>query len=331
MGWLPGAALLMVISGAAAGLVIALMAALARETPVTPAPATLRRWLIAANILPALCGLAVLTLAAWLPTTSRHLLLHTGAHRPHLCLHDIPQLPGGSFALALLGYAALALLIYTLVRAALTLAASQRMEKALHAAGARTATQPPVVFIESDEPLCMCVGIIRPAIVCSTGLADLPAAQQKALLAHEQCHAAGRDNLVDWLLDIFYTPFMWLPTARRFRRAVRRAQERVCDEAAAGATSTNTVAELLDEFARRHTERHEQLRGDLADLYTPFAPYADPQARRRFITMPAAQEPPLTFTTILLIQVIVVCLLLFFARGFLLDSLACAALTLLGG
>ena len=94
-----------------------------------------------------------------------------------------------------------------------------------------TSDQAPFSIIESRERFAYCVGLLKPQLLVSRGLLELPAAQVEAVLAHEHAHLVRRDNLRRWLAGVS----LW-PLPRRVRAALihdlASADELACDRAA---------------------------------------------------------------------------------------------------
>lgn len=91
-------------------------------------------------------------------------------------------------------------------------------------------------IIDTDELVACCVGLWRPQPLLSRGLVDSLTPQQlAAVVAHEQGHAARRDNLRRWIASICLRP---LPRRARARLLadLALAGEQACDRIAAAAT-----------------------------------------------------------------------------------------------
>jgi beta-lactamase regulating signal transducer with metallopeptidase domain len=90
---------------------------------------------------------------------------------------------------------------------------------------------PPVLLLPARIPPMLWPARRGPAVLMPESLiADLQADELDALLAHELAHVRRRDHWVR-LLEIAATAFFWwYPVTWWARRALRRAEERCCDE-----------------------------------------------------------------------------------------------------
>jgi beta-lactamase regulating signal transducer with metallopeptidase domain len=90
---------------------------------------------------------------------------------------------------------------------------------------------PPVLLLPARIPPMLWPGRRGPAMLMPESLlSDLGADELDALLAHELAHVRRRDHWVR-LLEIAATAlFWWYPVTWWARRALRRAEERCCDE-----------------------------------------------------------------------------------------------------
>jgi Zn-dependent protease with chaperone function len=244
-----------------AGLGFALLAGLA-VSALTPAavthvegwaPERRHRALFLLALSPLLLGLVGL-FAALLPSVLAlrwpahdHCLAHNG--HVHLCFLHPPAHAGNHaswvvLALAL-GWAAAraAGALVALLRAARVAAKclDLRYDDAL--LGARV--------LPTSAPLCMLVGLVRPAVVVSEGLlARVSAAELAVMLHHERAHAVRRDTLLR-LLAYGATVSMWRPARARLLRALTLSAEQSCDEAAGRAIGDRLqVAEVILEVER---------------------------------------------------------------------------------
>jgi Zn-dependent protease with chaperone function len=271
MGGLLAVALMVVGTAAASSLVLCLPVMVAAESLVGRDPATARRFWHVAAALPLVLGVALTALALLTLTGDIAASPHQDRIRPHLCLAFLTDLPDAPFRFRLYATAALALLVFALVRLALGLAKSLpagRLEG--------------VVEVESEAPLCFSVGLGRPVIVCSTGLRKLLTnGERAAVLAHEQAHARHRDTLAELLLRLATDPLLWVPTTHYYLRSARAARELLCDEEAAAATSEEALGAALRKMELAAAARHRQRAGDLAGLSPVFPDHADPRRRVR--------------------------------------------------
>ena len=102
-------------------------------------------------------------------------------------------------------------------------------------------------MIDSPVPFAYCIGLWRPKVVISKGLErTLTREELNAVVAHEQAHAARRDNLRHG-----FAALALLPLGPRARRALLAdltlASEQACDRAAIGPAGNS--AALLGAFA----------------------------------------------------------------------------------
>jgi Zn-dependent protease with chaperone function len=151
-------------------------------------------------------------------------------HGTH-CFHGLPpwvQLGLWALAMALLGC-----LVWrsgwTMVS---TLRAGRRLRRMALTHGLRVGVSAPFpVWEMSDSGVVACtLGIFRPLILVSTGLrSSLGLEEYEALLAHEQAHAAARDNLVLLLARVIGASLSVLPGVRQAHRGLRRSVEMAAD------------------------------------------------------------------------------------------------------
>jgi Zn-dependent protease with chaperone function len=121
----------------------------------------------------------------------------------------------------------------------------RRRGRALAAGGVRL----PVFAIDEPFPIVAVVGIRRPALfVAERVLAACTPAELAAIVAHEEAHAAARDNL--WRLMLRAAPFLVPPSARaRMDRAWDEAAEQAAD-ARASARAASTRFDLAAALVR---------------------------------------------------------------------------------
>lgn len=100
--------------------------------------------------------------------------------------------------------------------------------------------------LPTEMPLCLLVGLVRPAVVVSQGLvARVSSGDLAVMLHHERAHAVRRDTLLR-LLAHAATVFVWRPARARLLRALTLAAEQSCDEAAGRAVGDRLrVAEVI--------------------------------------------------------------------------------------
>ena len=114
----------------------------------------------------------------------------------------------------------------------------------------------PVALLSTAEAVVpMVVGCLRPAVILPAALlANLPAWQVEAILAHELAHVRRHDFLVNLLQNVVETIFFYHPAVWWVSGQLRREREHCCDDAAA-ATCGNTM-----DYARALTAL-EEMRG----------------------------------------------------------------------
>lgn len=106
-----------------------------------------------------------------------------------------------------------------------------------------------------DEPALVsyAVGFFHPRVVISSGLLEsLDADEIRAVLAHEEAHLAGRDNLLILAAQTMAHTFALVPGVRFAYARFRRALELAADSYARGSVGDPLVlASSLQKFARR--------------------------------------------------------------------------------
>ena len=109
-----------------------------------------------------------------------------------------------------------------------------------------------LLVIEDPVPTSYTIGFLRPCIVISTGLYDaLDEDELEAVLAHEEAHVGGRDNLLTLAAQTFAMTFALIPGFRFAYSRFRRAQELAADDFAHALTGDPlVVASSLEKFAR---------------------------------------------------------------------------------
>ncbi len=196
--------------------------------------------LIAALAAPPVVGAA---LVAWvaLPHQWLGLVDHCDDHpgHAHLCLlHGAPR---PHPLVSALGCAALALVVARLVTAARGVLRAARVERSVRAG---TTARGAVRVLASDEPIAFTTGVLEPFVVVSAGVAAAPE-RWRAVIAHEQAHAAARDPLMRAIalaLRAFHVPGFGEALVRR----LCDEQELAADEASAAAIGSRIeVAETL--------------------------------------------------------------------------------------
>lgn len=80
--------------------------------------------------------------------------------------------------------------------------------------------------MSDGRPFAFTAGLLRPLVVVSAGLArSLTAEEMAVVVAHEEAHAARRDNLVLTFAQAAADSLFFLPGARRMHETLRRSVE----------------------------------------------------------------------------------------------------------
>lgn len=110
-----------------------------------------------------------------------------------------------------------------------------------------------VVVMEEPALVSYAVGFFHPRVVISSGLLEsLDADEIRAVLAHEEAHLAGRDNLLILAAQTVAYTFVLVPGARFAYARFRRALELAADSYARRSVGDPLVlASSLQKFARR--------------------------------------------------------------------------------
>jgi hypothetical protein len=106
--------------------------------------------------------------------------------------------------------------------------------------------------IDDPAPVSCTVGFLHPQVVVSTGLfAHVDDEEVEAVLAHEEGHVIGRDNVLTLVAQTVAMTFVLVPGVRMAFARLRRAQELAADEYARERTGDPlVVASSLQKFAR---------------------------------------------------------------------------------
>ena len=169
-----------------------------------------------------------------------HCLSHFD-HALHLCLQHLPNRdPSGALAVVLGTGAALAL--SSLWRAARLTQSGRHEAKLLEAIATE---REGIGWIESRVPMALTVGLWKPRVYVSSGLANgLDELELRAAVAHERCHARERHALLKWLATA--AAMFHLPAVRRDLQSwLDLACERRADEQAAVEVDRVRVASAL--------------------------------------------------------------------------------------
>ncbi len=327
------AALMFVSTSAAASLILLLPAVVAAESlPHAPLRLARRFWLIA-NAAPVAAGaiataVGFLFLGGNIAADPHHAEILT---RSHLCLRRVTELPDAPFRFHMYATVALGLVLFVLVRLAWGLQSSLRAQAlADRLADAAAPGEARVLRADSPEADCFSLGLTRPAIVVTDGLARaLTAEELEAVLAHEQCHVTHGDLPVALLLRAVSDALIWLPTTHYFLHMARGVIERRCDEVAAAHTSRPALASALRKLADLKQARQAQLQGDLAPLRPTFPDHSHPRARLATLASEGYSSLALPLPVILAIEAALALAAVAWLADPLHDTLYCAAKSLL--
>lgn len=106
--------------------------------------------------------------------------------------------------------------------------------------------RPEVLEVDLDEPVCFVHGLVRPAIVISSGLVDeLDERQLRAVLAHELRHVRVRDPLKVVAARGLSAAAFPFPVLRDLVEHILLQCELNADEVAAASAGPRTIAETL--------------------------------------------------------------------------------------
>jgi hypothetical protein len=106
--------------------------------------------------------------------------------------------------------------------------------------------------VQSQLPLCISAGLIRPRLIISGGLLEqLSVAELEVIAAHEEAHARRLDSFVRLLVRA--ATVLFVPRAReRLLATLEAAAEQACDEQAAAHTGDRlSVAEVILAMERK--------------------------------------------------------------------------------
>ncbi|WP_338600600.1 M56 family metallopeptidase [Saccharopolyspora sp. SCSIO 74807] len=103
-----------------------------------------------------------------------------------------------------------------------------------------------VVVVDTRAQIAVTVGLLRPIVVISTGMAEvLSSTELRAVLAHEQAHARRRDPLRVLLARMLAAHLWFLPVAEDVRSRARRGYELAADRGAAHRYGRSALAGAL--------------------------------------------------------------------------------------
>ncbi len=192
--------------------------------------------------------LLVLLAPGWL--TGR---TEAACHHGPYCLHLLP--PWVQFTLWLLVAALSGWLVVRMGWTGLSAARAGRRVRCAALAWATpvTTSVPYPVYEAADGAVfAWTVGIWRPVILVSRGLREsLSPEELQVVLAHEQAHAAGRDNLLLFVSRIINSALFFFPGMTRSHAGVRRCAEVSADAFASRGTGDRLlVAASVSHVAR---------------------------------------------------------------------------------
>jgi Zn-dependent protease with chaperone function len=324
------AALLLLLGGAATSVILALPVAVAAESLTNASLAVARRFWIIVNILPLAAGCLLMAAGFLFQYGDITATPHQERVRAHLCLLRFTSLPDAPFRSHLCAIAALALILYALVRFVLSLRASRRAERIARLLADGDTDEAPLVVLPVEEPDCFSLGLNRPVMLMTEGLTQLlTAAEAEAVLAHERCHVRHRDNWLELLMRLATDALVWVPSTHYYLRSLRSTLEQSCDRAGAEATSAEALASALGKLEAAKKAQQLKLQGDLASLRPLFPSHANPAGRlavllgERYVSLAL----PLPVIAGLELAVLAACAL-WFSRP-LHDTLYCATKSLL--
>ena len=320
------AALLYVIAAGVVQLLAALpIAAAAESLPENNPEAAGRFWLAACAFAPA--AALVLTVLALALSTSSMLPPHLERVRPHLCWRVLLERPDAQWHFLVGGALALGLIVLAVGRFVWRWVSSLQVERMASAhvgdGGER------VLVAHGDEPFCFAVGVGDGVAIISRGMLDLLDEQQRdAVLGHEAAHIRRRDNATHLAAELCATLSALVPLGFIYAYRWRSAAEAACDQAAAAASSAETLVETL-ELVEHATGgvRPEWPEGLNPVYYGGISPAR--RAARLMAPARAQIAPPLR--AVLLVEGFAVVAALVFGRHWLLDSLYCAGESVLKG
>ena len=144
--------------------------------------------------------------------------------------------------------------------------------------------------VESDAPVLMLAGVLRPRLVVSRGIRQaLSAEQLEAALRHERAHGVARDNLKRLLMLLAPEPLPGFGALRRLEQGWSRMAEWAADDWAAEGSAERglALASALLAVARMAGPR------PALPLATPLLADRDGLAERveRLLGEPAPSEP----------------------------------------
>jgi Zn-dependent protease with chaperone function len=221
-------------------------------------------WAYLSALLAAVGATVVLLVALLLKYLPHDYLAKAGlvCHTDTSCAPSLPVWAAPAFPL-LVGGALLGVGVYGVASLCAQLGCSHALRAALgrvpEAVPPRLRLSPRlegrVIVVRERRLVSYTIGFLRPRVVISDGLLDtLDAAEIQAVLCHEECHVAGRDNLLILVARTLAHAFALVPGVGFSYARLRRALELAADSYARRTTGDPlVVASSLQKFARRLT------------------------------------------------------------------------------
>ena len=252
IGWIEIVLLSSLLVAAAAWTTTIMVVRPRSSAPVLPAVRTLRArmWLYAPLWVP-----AVVLLASALRTSVGAVLAgidpcHTVmGHHHHICvLHPI-HLASHPVAWAVIAAVTIPVMV-VLARAGRRVVRESQLTRALLATSQPSPYGADVRLLDTDEPVAVTVGALRPTVLLSRGITRSASKKTlQAILAHEREHVARRDTLTA-VCERWFAALYPRDIAAALEAELSLAREQACDEAAAVAYGRLPVARALTEVAR---------------------------------------------------------------------------------
>lgn len=110
---------------------------------------------------------------------------------------------------------------------------------------ARSAGVDRVELVDGDQPYSFAFGLVRPRVVLSRALAEAPAVELGAVLAHERYHITNLDPLKLVVTRTLSTAFFYLPVLRDLHRRDVTGRELAADRRAIALHGRNPLAAAL--------------------------------------------------------------------------------------
>ncbi|MFP3903648.1 MAG: M56 family metallopeptidase, partial [Armatimonadota bacterium] len=247
---------------------------------------------------------------------------HLERVRPHVCWHPLITSADAPWHFRIAALAACTIIIVAIIRFAWRLASSYRLQL-LTSNASTDDSDPGFIVVASEAHAAFTVGLFTGAIIVSQRLArELPKEQYEALVAHEKFHLSRRDNLQHLLLELAAMLALPVPLGYIYFNRWRAAAETACDRAAAGATSTETVTNLLQRLEDMHMEHTARISG--GTLQPAYRSGLSPAERITHLGGPGhpTVAPPLR--AVLTTEAVLLLVVLWLLRRPLVDSLYCA-------